>query len=164
MRSSRRMEHDMPLHRELGRKDRTSDGHRSTIEQAWEHGVFPRADLVTRALLGLYSAFGVCVLQRHNVAAIMKFDEFFDGSRFTAAEVGIGQPAEDSSDVNDGCMADDIERVIAPECRAAIDLAADEQRFRSRYARSNRAFADGRSPAADAAALEMMNLHRNSDL
>lgn len=155
----RRMEHDMPGHRELGRKNRAADGHRGTLEQTWKQRVFTCPDLVTVTLPGLHQAFGLCVLKRPNIAAIMEFEQCFDRRRMSAAKIFVGQPAENFHKIHNGGMAFDIERMIAGKRRLAEELTADEKRVRSRDGRMDRALRVLHGWSINTTALRRLNLH-----
>lgn len=132
MRTTRGVKYDVAFERQFGGEDRAADGRRRTFKQTGKQRVFEGADLVARANVRLNTAFGVRILQRFDVGAIMKFEQLLDGSRRAGVKIVFRQPAEYFGKVHDGCMADDIERVIVTERGSTEGVAADENRRRYR--------------------------------
>ena len=58
----------------------------------------------------------------------MKLDQLFDARRTVLAKVLVVEPAQHVKQVDDRCMADDIEWVMVTESGLAIDVAANIER------------------------------------
>ena len=118
----------MALKRQFCRENRPADGRRRPLEDPGKQRVFERTDLVPRAGHRLDAPFGVCVLQRSDIGAIMKFEQLIRTCWSSCSEIVVRQPAEYLYQIKHGGMPDDIERMIGTECRPAKDVTADVYR------------------------------------
>ena len=128
MRAARRMKDDMAGKSQFRRQYRPADRRRRPFEEPRKQGILECPDLIPVADGRLHAAFGVCVLQRLDVAAIMEFEQLIERCRRARAKVLVIQPPENSGKIRDSGMAHDTQRVVAAECGTAKDLAANEQR------------------------------------
>ena len=124
------MKHGMSLESQLCGQDGAADRPRRPIENPLEKRVLQRSDLVELPDVALDPARGIRVAQCLDVRAVVELEQLLHAGGFAGSKAVVRQPAQNSREVRDGRVADDLQRVIVPERGTPERFAADEDRQR----------------------------------